>query len=328
MYTYESTTLEEAYDNLISNVSLESIYAFLKACWLIEEGQTLIETSLERMVYTEGDQQEVYTRLERSIINSIASSVYYRTFQLESSSGRIFDCRFLVIELQAETNAVYDSVAIMKVFNKAFDGLNLFMFITSSEIHLGSSLLSSQNSSKDCKLSYAINSKTNWELLADTLLYRNNSENIFDFYSSMLSVIDDIKNCHRQAFEDNKELKYIDFENYYDEDIFEENNDFDLSVLVSLSDSNEFEVDQEQTIIEFEQELDTCMCELIGIKKAHVNPLEMLFEAEKVSLSAEIQETLSEHNDMGFERSENSLDFELLDDPIALMKKLKKDRGI
>ena len=328
MYTHESTTLEEAYDNLISNVSLENIYAFLKACWLIEEDQALIETMLERMVYTEGDQQEVYTRLERSIISSIASTVFYRTFQLESSSGRIFDCRFLVIELKSETNAVYDSIAIMKILNKAFDGLNLFMFITSSGIHLGSSLLSSQNSSKDCKLSYVINSKINWELLADTLLYRNNSENIFDFYSSMLSVIDDIKNCHRQAFEDNKEWKYIDFENYYDGDLLEKNNGFDVSLLLSLCESNESEVDQKQAILEFEQELDTCMCELSGIKKAHVNPLEMLFEAEKASLSAELQETLSDHNDADSDRSENSLDFELLDDPIALMKKLKKDRGI
>ena len=328
MCTHESTALEEAYDNLISDVSLENIYAFLKACWLIEEGQTLIETTLERMVYTEGDPQEVYTQLERRIISSIASIVFYRTFQLESSAGRIFDCRFLVIELKSETNAVYDSIAIMKIINKAFDGLNLFMFITTSGIHFGSSLLSSQNSSKDCKLSYAVNGKTNWELLADTLLYRNNSENIFDFYSGMVSIIDEIRNCHSQDCEDINEWNYIDFENYYDSDLLEENNDVDVNALLSLCDNNGIVVDEDQAIHEFEQEIDICMCELSGIKKAHVNPLEMLYEAEKASLSAELQETLSEHNDVAFETSENSLDFELLDDPIALMKKLKKDRGL
>lgn len=328
MYTHESTALEEAYDHLISDVSLENIYAFLKACWLIEEGQTLIETTLERMVYTEGDQQEVYTRLERRIISSIASIVFYRNFQLESSAGRIFDCRFLVIELKSETNAVYDSIAIMKILNKAFDGLNLFMFITTSEIHFGSSLLSSQNSSKDCKLSYAINENTNWELLVDILLYRNNSENIFDFYSGMVSVIDEIRNCHRQDCEDINEWKYIDFENYYDGDLLEEDKGIDVSTFFSLCDNKRTEVNEKQAIHEFEQEIDICMCELSGIKKAHVNPLEMLYEAEKASLTAELQETISEHNDVTFETSENSLDFELLDDPIALMKKLKKDRGL
>lgn len=328
MYIHESMALEEAYDNLISDVSLENIYAFLKACWLIEEGQMLIETTLERMVYTEGDQQEVYTRLERRIISSIASIVFYRTFQLESSVGRIFECRFLVIELKSETDVIYDSIAIMKILNKAFDGLNLFMFITTSGIHFGSSLLSSQNSSKDCKLSYAINGKTNWELLADTLLCRNDSENIFDFYSGMVSVIEEIKNCHRQDFEDINEWKHIDFENYYDGDIFEENKGVDVSTLFSLCENNGTGVDQEQAIHEFEQEIDICMCELSGIKKAHVNPLEMLYEAEKAALSAELQESLSEHNDVAFETSEKSLNFDLLDDPIALMKKLKKERGV
>ena len=51
MFTNESLALEEAYDNLISNVSLGNIYAFLKACWLIGDDQALTSTTLERIVY-------------------------------------------------------------------------------------------------------------------------------------------------------------------------------------------------------------------------------------------------------------------------------------
>ena len=63
MFTNESLALEEAYDNLISNVSLGNIYAFLKACWLIGDDQTLTSTTLERIVYAEGDQVSLKWRI-------------------------------------------------------------------------------------------------------------------------------------------------------------------------------------------------------------------------------------------------------------------------
>ena len=79
MFTNESLALEEAYDNLISNVSLGNIYAFLKACWLIGDDQTLTSTTLERIVYAEGDQQEVYHKYHSSLF-FLSSSIKLNLF--------------------------------------------------------------------------------------------------------------------------------------------------------------------------------------------------------------------------------------------------------
>ena len=62
------------------------------------------------------------------------------------------------------------------------------------------------------------------------------------------------------------------------------------------------------------------------IEKVHVNPLELLFEAEAALALSEKQVEYS-----GDTRSESSddttPDTEFVDDPIELMKKLKKKRG-
>lgn len=71
----------------------------------------------------------------------------------------------------------------------------------------------------------------------------------------------------------------------------------------------------------------SCMRELSEIKKTHINPMEMLFEAERALLVSE-QEVSDEPTISTVESDEDLHDLDLLDDPIALMKKLKRDRGI
>ena len=330
MYINESAALEEAYDYLISNVSLGNICAFLKACWLIEEDQALIDSTLERLVYIEGDQQEVYTRMERRIISDVSSSAYYSIFQLLSGVNRTIDCRLFVIELSSGNSAIYNSIATMKILNKAFDGLNLFMFITPADLHFGCSILSSQHTRKDCMLSYAINSNTDWELLADIFLYRNNSKRIYEFYSSIISAFDGIKYCHKEGYKDDLAYRLINFENDYDIDALEEDPSLYIEAFASdysIAESEET-VAFEQEIVRFERDVESCIDELDIIKKSHVNPLEMLYEAEKALFAADQTEVPDEKTSFFPDTNDNSSDIELLNDPIALMKKLKKDRGL
>lgn len=326
MFTNESMALEEAYDNLISNVSLESIYAFLKACWLIEDDQTLSSTTLERIVYAEGDQQEIYTRRERQIVKSVSNGVYSHSFQLESSSGNI-DCRFFVIELASDNNAIYDSIATMKILNKAIDGLNVFMFITATGIHFGCSSLKTHNALEDCILAYAINEKTNWEQLADALLYRNDSQRVYEYYYGLLSLFDSINYCREEQDKNNIDWELVNYEEVYDSDLLEDASSFNIEEFYpnEYSDRSDSQISKE--VYWFEQEVMSCLSELSEIKKTHINPLEMLFEAEK-SLFVSDQEAVEEPTSSYVESDEALSDLDLLDDPIALMKKLKKDRGI
>lgn len=325
MFTNESMALEEAYDNLISNVSLESSYVFLKACWLIGDGQTFSSTTLEKMIYAEGDQQEVYTRRERQIVKFVSNGVYSHYFQLESSSGNI-DCRLIVIALASDSNIIYDCIATMKILNKAIDGFNVFMFVTTTGVHFGCSSLTTHDAFEDCILAYAINNKTNWEQLADAFLYRNDSQKVYEYYFGLLNLFDSIKCCQAERDKNNTEWKPVNYKEVYDNNFLENAASFDIdNYYPEYSDQSDSQIGME--VYRFEQEVVSYMSELSEIKKTHINPLEMLFEAEK-ALALSEQEAADEPTISTVESDEDLHDLDLLDDPIALMKKLKKDRGI
>ena len=323
MFTNESLALEEAYDNLISNVSLGNIYAFLKACWLIRDDQTLSSTTLERIVYTEGDQQEVYTRRERQIVKSVSNGVYSHSFQLESSSGNI-DCRFFAVELASDSNVIYDSIATMKILNKAMDGLNIFMFVTTAGVNFGCSSLTTHDALEDCILAYVINEKTDWEQLADALLYRNDSQRVYEYYFGLINLFDSIKYCREERDKNNIERKLVNYDEIYDNDLLEDASTFNIKDYYPNEYSDQLDSQIGMEIYWFEQEVVSCMSELSEIKKTHVNPLELLFEAENASE----QEAPEESSNVTIDLDKDLPDFDLLEDPIALMKKLKKDRGI
>lgn len=325
MFTNESMALEEAYDNLMSNVSLESSYAFLKACWLIGDGQTFSSTTLEKMIYAEGDQQEVYTRRERQIVKFVSNGVYSHYFQLESSSGNI-DCRLIVIALASDSNIIYDCIATMKILNKAIDGFNVFMFVTTTGVHFGCSSLTTHDAFEDCILAYAINNKTNWEQLADAFLYRNDSQKVYEYYFGLLNLFDSIKCCQAERDKNNTEWKLVNYKEVYGNNFLENAASFDIdNYYPEYSDQSDSQIGME--VYRFEQEVVSYMSELSEIKKTHINPLEMLFEAEK-ALTLSEQEAADEPTISTVESDEDLHDLDLLDDPIALMKKLKKDRGI
>lgn len=325
MIINESMALEEAYDNLISNVSLGNIYAFSKACWLIGDGQTFSSTTLEKMVYAEGDQQEVYTHRERQIVKSVSNGIYSHSFQLESSSSNI-DCRLIVVALASDSNVIYDCITTMKIINKAIDGFNVFIFVTTTEIHLGCSSLTTHDAFEDCILAYAINDKTNWEQLADALLYRNDSQRVYEYYYGLLNLFESIKCCQERQGKNYAKLELANYEEVYDDDFLE---DTARSIIDNYypeySDQSDSQISME--VYRFEQEVMSCMRELSEIKKTHINPMEMLFEAEKALLVSE-QEVADEPTISTVESDEDLHDLDLLDDPIALMKKLKRDRGI
>lgn len=325
MFTIESMALEEAYDNLISNVSLGNIYAFLKACWLIGDSQTFSSTTLEKMVYAEGDQQEVYTRRERQIIKFVSNSLYSHSFQLESSSGNI-DCRLIVIVLASDSNVIYDCIATMKILTKAIDGFNIFMFVTTTGVHFGCSSLTAHDTFEDCILAYAINGKTNWDQLADAFLYRNDSQRVYEYYFGLLNLFDSIKYCQAEQNKNNTKWELVNYEEVYDNNFLEDTASFNIDNYYSeYSDQSYSQTSMD--VYRFEQEVVSCMSELSEIKKTHINPLEMLFEAEKALFVSE-QEAADEPTTSTVESDEDLHDLALLDDPIALMKKLKKNRGI
>lgn len=321
MYTQESTELCEAFSDLKAAFTLDSVRTFLKSCWLISDTQSVSENSFERLIYTEGDPNEIYSRREREIINSVTQKVFIWKNALITESGSA-ESRIIAVAINSCSNSIFDAIAIMKIVNKAFDGFNVFLIVTPSGVHLGCNLLSSIDDLHDCIVTPLLAPPINWEFLCENFIYRNDSNQLYEYYSGIVTTISGITPYSTEY--DHDHFAYYSY--FFDEDYFEDTRNFHFDDYFNRS-SYEVDDDSEFDIDRFDREVTGCLFDLSYIKKAHTNPLEMLFEAERTyalseqrSKSVEEGEVLSEENDTS--------DIDLLDDPIALMKKLKKDRGL
>lgn len=323
MYGQEANELFEAFIDLMENFRTGTVCAFLEACWLLPDTQSFAQTTLERIIYSEGDSHEVFTRPERDIIKNNQGDIYCARITLETNK-RSVDGRFFAVELKS-SDTVYDSIAIMKLISKAIDGFNVFLFVSQKGVHIGCSSLSRENSYHDCTLSPIINSQINWERLYDILIFRADSRKLTEYYCEIVNICEGIKTCYLST-EDSDLYKSAQWD-YDCEDYLEDIRHFDFEDYLNKSEY----IEQDDTKFNaevFENEVEFCMRDLSFIEKTHVNPLELLFEAEKEMLIAE-QQASEEDTDFDSTTQEDDLaDIDLLDDPIALMKKLKIERGI
>lgn len=226
-----------------------------------------------------------------------------------------------------ECDAIYDSIQFMKIFNKAFKGFNVFSFCCANGVHLGCSCIGNRESDRDCMISPLITPNINWNLLINTLLYREVSTSPYTYFQGMYNTIYEIQYC----FELPTDRPYKDvFSSYVDDD-----DPVDRLGRIRLSDYSEHTVDlpldQNEVpfdVTQFDSVVEECFTELAYIKPLRANPLEMLFEAEAVlaqSQSFSLQNNGSKDFSPSTFTETDIENFELLNDPATLVKKLKAE---
>ena len=325
MYEQESAMLADAFNDLQANYNQANINAFLRACWLLPESRVLSYASLERLIYVEGDQKEIYTSRERQFIKAIKDDVYSCSFQVNAKSG-VINSRIITIELGGAHSPIFEAIAIMKILNKALDGFNIFAFVSESGIYLGCSEFRSNGNALDCVISPPITESMDWDLLADVFLYREDSDSFYQYYHGLVTVFRAIGYCYKEE----EKTSYV-WESYgYGDDDYPDAY-YDIYEHVKGGDyhrTNDEVFEQVAFDVDaFEREVEGCKMELDYIVSAHMNPLELLFEAEEALALAERQETNMSVTQPA-EADDDLPEIALLDDPIALMKKLKQDRGL
>lgn len=322
MYLQDASSLAEAYDSLFDNFISSNVYAFCQAAWLLPEGKALSTNTLDRMIYAEGDKHEIYSAQERRIIQSIKGLVFSCCYQLHTKTG-VIDTRLIAIEIEPGYDPIYYSVALMKIINKAYDGFNVFMFVSRMGVFLGYAELEKGISFNDCVLSTPICEAINWELLSEVFLNRDETDRFIDFYSGIAATIGSVRYCYYSETEKESYQDHFD----YDHDYFEETHTLDLEAYFGAYSPQEPDEDEfSKRITQFDNEVYCCNEELAFIEKVHVNPLELLFEAEAALALSEKQAEYSD--DTRSDSSDDTTpDTEFVDDPIELMKKLKKKRG-
>ena len=324
----------EAYDDLTLSYTLQNSCTFLSRCYLLEEGSKLQSCQLSRMIYTLGNQHEIYTRNERNYIDGFLQEVGTYSYT-KQAHGRAIPCRIASVNFSDAVDPLYECIKFMKIFNKAFDGLNIFLFVISDGIHFGSSNIWADDSDGGCIISPCLTKSSNWSVIYSNFLYRDDSEDFFKYYFGVMALIYSFRDSLCWAAED-QEILYPscypgDTEDYIDRishaivhkghNSYPDFSDFDAK---SEDAVNNFDLER------FDADVLCCKYDLSYIKTNRVNPLEMLFAAETAFTESQLTEKELERQTNSSDNSSltdnDRRNFELLSDPIALMKKLKQDR--
>lgn len=324
-----ASELSDIFQDLMNGYSLNYACAFLQACWFWPEDAAREECSLERLIYTQGEQSEIYTSYERDVINKFEQPVAFCNYRL-SSMSKMMKCKTLALNIQDSTEPLKDSIALMKICNKAFAGFNVFLFVSDEGIFVGCSCIKGSTIGMDCVISPLITNRINWDALYDAFLFRNDSSDFYDYYSGIVGSILSIPDCYILSDHDDDFWGY-DTAYDYDSDALEDYRRFNLSDMLEYHPNGDEEPDSIFDKEEFLDDVRYYMEELDFIVANAVNPLELLFEAQKAYEDSQSGDMVSEHistthSDALGEDDMNA--FDMLDDPIALMQMLKKQRGI
>ncbi len=317
--------LAEIFEDLMLHESLENSCAFLHACWLWPDNGIPQEESFERLVYILGDNHEVYSKREREFINQVTEDVAFCSFQMLSRNNPI-ECRTVAAHINQSGEPLLDALTFMKIINKALSGFNVFLLRTDDGIYLGCSCIRSSSIGVDCVITPLIKANINWEMLYDALLCRNDSKDFYEYYAGIIDVLLYVQDCY--CFDDDEPITMYSFDHENDDDPYEDNRHLNLEHNIAYSSQTLKESDRFFDKEAFSREVLCCMEELAFIVTNHINPLELLFEAQKAfEQSQEEERRIDEHQGKTV-IDEDTSKFELLNDPISLMKILKKERGL
>lgn len=305
---YDATFIESCFDNLVNSFNAHNSYEFLSSIYLTNTENVSYIGSLEKLVYTIGDTSEIYTRNERNFIEKIKNVVVFSPFVVEGKRSNI-SCNIISVELPEFSDSIYSSIAFMKICNKALDGFNIYLLVSKEAIYIGQDDLESTNT-LGCKLSYPIMSNIDWDRLQDTFLYVD-TKNFQYYYNSLSDAITSIDDCYEDS------ISLDDGQYYFDEEA-------DKYVFLSYSSfRNKTEPKPlEESINDFDDEVQYSKESLSYIKTNKVNSLELLMDAEFIEQSSIDQDIPIVHQPS--EDIDDSLINEsMLDDPEALIKLLK-----
>lgn len=305
---YDASSIERCFNNLVYFFNVHNSYEFLSSIYLINTEDVSYVGSLQKLVYTIGDAREVYTLNERNFIEKIKNVVVFSPFIVEGKKSNT-SCNIIAVDLSEYSDSIYNSIAFMKICNKALDGFNVYLIVSNEAIYIGHDDLENTNT-LGCIISYPIMSNIDWDMLQDTFLYVDN-KNFHVYYNTLSDAVASIDSCYSES------ISLDEGQYYYDEES-------DSYVFFSYSCFNrKHQKTFEETKSDFQSDVLSSKDSLSYIKTNKVNSLELLMDAENV------EKNLNEHDiSIDSTPSENEtvspITEDMLDDPEALIKLLKK----
>ena len=308
----DSNSIENSFDVLLTAFSDRAASAFSSCLFSVQYNKFGTTDSFEKLIYNKGNQQEVYTKSERQLIDRISQYHICSEFHIREKHQRIL-CRIIAINLSFSESLIHDAIATMKICNKALEGYNLYILVGEETLHIGCDILGDPGRT-GCTISYPIEKNINWEALIYNFLEIIDDKGFIEYYHSLIDAISYVYNCYNKDVPSYEPLP-ITQEDYNNEwyDVSDE------SLYHDYDESAELLCDK---FLCFIREVEDIKKDLSFITTNKINTLEMLFEAEEQVEKAEntphAVEISEESNDDHYNDYKS-----LLSSPEELIKALK-----
>lgn len=307
----DTNVIENSFDDLLTAFSDKAASAFSSCLFSVQHSNFGTVDSFEKLIYNKGDQQEVYTKSERQLIDKVSQYHICSEFHILEKHQRIL-CRIIAIDLSFSKSLIYDAVAAMKICNKALEGYNLYILVGEEAIHIGCDILGDSGRT-GCTISYPIEKNINWDALIYNFWEIVDDKGFIEYYHSLIEAISYVYNCYAKD-----ELLYEPLDiTSDDDDVWYDVSDESLYHDFSVSDESSCD-----KLLCFTREVEDVKKDLSFITTNKINTLEMLFEAEEQVEKAEktphvVEEAVQNHDDHYNDYKK------LLSSPEELIKALK-----
>ena len=309
--------IEEKFDKLMSEFSYHTISDFSACLFSLDYKNVQDVCEFDKFIYTKGNEQEVYTKKEREIIRQIQRICIISEWCMILKHHRVM-CRVIALDLRSSTTPLYDAIAGMKICNKALDGYNVYILVCEDRIFAGCDSFSG-TTKINCEISYPIKKEIEWDALFYLFLNIKIDKDFLEYYHTLIDVVKAVDGCYYNEKNNDEKLVLMDEE----DDTWYNLSDESLYIVSDEKNLTESHVD---LISDYYLEASEIITELSYIESNKVNPLEILFEAEKTEkLDKEFQINSGDNYAAHSELDDGKLQL-MHEDPETLIKVLSKQR--
>ena len=326
-WSKEADACDEFVLSAYENYSVDTVAELLLPTGLLIDKSIQYAGTFEKYVFLHGNKEEVYSKQEIDFITAIGEIAIFTEFFKKTRRG-VIPCRVIAVR-NAFSDTLDFCIAFMKIINKASDGFNICVVVSEDGI-IYSCRAYDDPITDNYYISDIITTREQMEELCDDLMYSPDYEGFIEYYAYVRESIrfktdsadylSKIRNAHRPSCAYIEELQEIE-------------------VITGLRLSEEIKRSFWELEEEYKETFANRVAEaeeyLFKIESSRINTMEMLFEAEEMEkLASEAEQrnramlTQSTAED---EVESSDVDMEtkaLLEDPEAMIKLLKKKRGI
>lgn len=323
----------DGFDTLLlsanDNYSVETIADLLWQTGLLQDYSIQFDGKFIKLVFTHGNKKEVYSKQELDFISKTEDVIVFSNYYKLSPNGMV-PCRIIATRA-TKSESISFSIAFTKIVSKAIKGFNICIIVLEEGVIITCNSFD-KTQHNDYYISNIIDSDEAFEEVCDSLMYSSSITSFSEYYSYIKCAINYklTKYSSDPKSWDPYKLTYA-----YIDELRE------LEASIGIDFSSEIRRclwGEEHESSEHSDSFAVSVAEadesLFKIESSTINSIELLLEADDIMKKAIENEMRNEAmiKDEPYSVKENNkLDsevIELLNDPEAMIKRLKKEQGI